>query len=296
MNRQLAFCHIVKTGSFSKAAAALGYTQSAVSQMIRSLENELSLPLLIRSPNGVRLTPEGRELLPYMQTAVNSQRALMEKTEELKGKTEAIIRIGTMSSVSNYWLPKMIKEFQKVYPKTQFFLKQGDYTSISHWAKTGEVDFGFANGDAVKDLIVIPLYTDEMLAVFPVGHPLAQKDAVSLKDLSAEPYIQLDEGSFSEPLNAFSSQNLTPNIKLCVYDDYTVMAMIEEGIGYSIIPEMNLRRHDYNIVKRSLDPKITRSLCLVYRHINAMPKASRLFIDYIRKQFFSPTKKRGKPD
>lgn len=292
MHRQIAFCRIVETGSFSKAAADLGYTQSAVSQMIRSLEKEFSMPLLIRSAGGVSLTPEGKELLPYMQTAVNSQRALLEKTEELKGETAGIIRIGTVSSVSNYWLPKMIKEFQEVYPSTRFFLKQGDYTSIAHWAKTGEVDFGFVNGDAVKDLTIIPLYSDEMLAVFPIGHPLAQKETISLTDLVKEPYIQLDEGSFNEPLNAFSAQNLTPNIKLCVYDDYTVMAMIEEGLGYSIIPEMNLRRHDYNIVKRSLAPKITRSLCLVYRHVNAMPKASRRFIDNMTKRFFSPPQKK----
>ena len=100
MNRYLAFCHIIETGSFSKTAEEMGYSQSAVSQMIRSLENEVSLPLLIRSHNGVELTHEGKELMPYIRSVVNSYRMLEEKTKELKGMNSGEIRIGTMTSVS----------------------------------------------------------------------------------------------------------------------------------------------------------------------------------------------------
>ncbi len=286
MNRYLAFCHIIETGSFSKTAEEMGYSQSAVSQMIRSLENEVSLPLLIRSHNGVELTHEGKELMPYIRSVVNSYRMLEEKTKELKGMNSGEIRIGTMTSVSNYWLPKMIKEFQTIYPDVSFTLNQGDYTSIANWIKTGEVDFGFANGDAVNGLAKIPLYTDEMMAVLPVGHPLGKKKSIPLEALTKEPYILLEEGSFNEPLNAFHALGLEPNVRLCVYDDYTVMAMIEEGLGYSIIPEMNLRRHDYQISKHSLKPRITRNLCLIYRNMKAIPQMSRVFIDYICKSYF----------
>ena len=152
--------------------------------------------------------------------------------------------------------------------------------------KNGEADFGFANGDAVTGLTIVPLYTDEMMAVLPVDHPLADRSAVPLAELSDDPYIRLEEGSFNEPMNAFHSLGLEPNTRLSVYDDYTVLAMIEEGLGYSIIPEMNLLRHDYRVVKRSLEPKITRNLCLIYRNIDAVPKMRRLFIDFICRYFF----------
>lgn len=286
MNRYIAFNHIVETGSFSRTAEEMGYSQSAVSQMIRSLENEINMKLLIRSHGNIELTHEGRELLPLIRSVVNDYRVLQEKTKELQGMNSGEIRVGTMNSVSNFWLPKMIKEFQKIYPEVRFTLLQGEYTSIAEWVKTGEVDFGFANGDAVTGLTIIPLYTDEMMVVLPTDHRLCAKNAVTLRELTEDPYIRLEEGSFNEPMNAFHSQGLEPNTRLNVYDDYTVLAMIEEGLGYSIIPEMNLRRHDYRIVKRSLEPKITRNLCLIYRNINVIPKMSRVFIDFISNHFF----------
>ncbi len=286
MNRYIAFCHIIEKGSFCKTAEEMGYSQSAVSQMIRSLENELDMKLLIRSHGNVELTHEGKELLPLIRAIVNDYRVLQEKSGELRGVNSGEIRIGTMNSVSHFWLPKMIKEFQKRYPEARFTLTQGEYTSIAQWVKAGEVDFGFANGDAVSGLTIVPLFTDEMMAVLPEGHPLCHRAAVPLAALVKDPYIRLEEGSFNEPMNAFHSLGLEPNTRLNVYDDYTVLAMVEEGLGYSIIPEMNLLRHDYRVVKRPLNPKITRNLCLIYRNINAIPQMSRLFIDFVSDYFF----------
>ena len=288
MNRYIAFCHIIETGSFSRAAEEMGYSQSAVSQMIRSLENEMDMKLLIRSHGGIELTHEGQELLPLIRAVVNDYRVLEEKSKELRGVNSGDVRIGTMNSVSSFWLPKMIKKFQEIYPEVRFTLMQGEYTSIAQWVKNGEADFGFANSDAVTGLTIVPLYTDEMMAVLPENHPLCDRAAVPLAELSEDPYIRLEEGSFNEPMNAFHSLGLEPNTRLSVYDDYTVLAMIEEGLGYSIIPEMNLLRHDYKVVKRSLEPKITRNLCLIYRNLNAVPKMSRRFIDFISKYFFHP--------
>lgn len=287
MNRFIALCHIAETGSFSKTAEEMGYSQSAISQMIRSLENEFSMSLLVRSHNGAELTHEGKELMPLIRDTVNSYRAVEEKTKELKGISSGEIRIGTMSSVSNFWLPKMIKEFKKKYPNVSFTLNQGEYTSIAQWVRDGEVDFGFANLDAVKDLSKIPLYTDEMMAVLPLEHPLAKSAEIHVKDLVEEPYIRLEEGVFSEPVNAFRALGLEPNIRLRVYDDYTVLAMIEEGLGYSVIPEMNLRRHDYRVSVHPLIPKITRNLGLIYRNTASIPPMSRLFMRHISDRFFS---------
>ncbi|MBR5329422.1 MAG: LysR family transcriptional regulator [Firmicutes bacterium] len=286
MNRYIAFCHVVETGSFCKTADQMGYSQSAVSQMIRSLEQEIGTPLLIRSKGSVELTFEGKELYPLIRSVVNNYRVLQEKTKELQGKISGEIRIGTIASVSNFWLPKMIKEFQNRYPESRFTLLQGEYTTISEWVKNGEVDFGFSNMEAVSGLTKIPLYTDEMMAVLPQTHPLSKKKAIPLAELVKDPYIRLEEGAFNEPMNAFRSLGLEPDVRLNVYDDYTVLAMIEEGLGYSIIPEMNLLRHDYRVVKRSLEPKITRDLCLIYRHFNVMPHMSRIFIEYIEDHFF----------
>ena len=101
MNRYQAFMKIIETGSFTKAAEELGYTQSAISQMVRALEEELSTILFLRSRKGIALTPDAEEFLPYIKGVHNSLRELEEKHREMQGLQKGIIRIGTFSSISS---------------------------------------------------------------------------------------------------------------------------------------------------------------------------------------------------
>ena len=116
MNRYLALQKIVELGSFTRAAEALGYTQSAMSQMIASLEEELSIKLLIRSRTGARLTLEGAELYPYVERLVYQYWAALEKANEIKGLETGVVRMGTLASISVHWLPGLLRDFQARYP------------------------------------------------------------------------------------------------------------------------------------------------------------------------------------
>lgn len=282
MNRYIALCKVVESGSFVKAADMLGYTQSGISQMIQSLENELSMKLLLRSRAGVKLTPEGEQLYPYILKIVSSYNVLLEKNKELQGLDSGVIRIGTISSISCHWLPHMIKGFQAIYPHVQFVLLQGDYNMISEWIKAGEVDFGFINSAAVPGLNTVSLKDGEFLAVLPSNHPLAKNSTITLKELADEPFLLVEEGTFSEPLEAFHEQNIHPNIKMRVYDDYTILSMIEEGLGISILAELVLRRTSYHVAKIPITPPIKRTIKIAFNDIKAIPIASRFFIDYIK--------------
>ena len=137
MNRYVAFLKVLDLNSITKAAQTLGYTQSAVSQMIQSLEKELQLNLIRRSRNGVVLTEEGKKLLPYIERAVNEYHQLLEIDREILGLEDGLIRIGTLSSYSSQWLPRIIKEFQELYPRVRFRLRQGDYTTVPEYIRQG---------------------------------------------------------------------------------------------------------------------------------------------------------------
>ena len=219
MRRYLALQKIVELGSFSKAAEALGYTQSSMSQMIASLEEELSIKLLNRFRTGAKLTLEGEELYPYIERMIYQYWAAQEKAKEIRGLETGVIRIGTLASISAHWMPVLLKEFQARYPGVEFVMHQGDYTSIQEWIKTGAVDFGFVSPRAVSGLETIVLKDGAMLAVLPEGHPLAEREAVPLAELAAEPFILLEEGHYYEPLDAFRSIGVTPNVKYTIHDD-----------------------------------------------------------------------------
>ncbi len=283
MNRYIALQKIIELGSFSKAAAALGYTQSAISQMIASLENELSIKLLYRSRTGVHLTLEGEDLFPFVQKTVLQYQAMEERAKEIRGLETGIIRIGTISSISCHWLPCLIQEFQQSYPNVQFVLHQGDYTTIPEWVRIGEVDFGFVNPDAVKGMKTQFMKEGELRAVLPASHTLAGNSSVTLEQLYKEPFLLLEEGAMSEPLEAFRKVGLEPNIKLCVHDDYSILSMIEAGLGISILAELVLRKTNYNVAILPIEPTIKRKIGLVMKEKNIMPVASKVFIDFIIK-------------
>lgn len=283
MNRYLALHKIVELGSFTRAAEVLGYTQSAMSQMIASLEDELSIRLLVRSRTGAKLTPEGAELYPQVERLVYQYWATQEKANEIKGLKSGVIRIGTISSVSVHWLPGLLKEFRAQYPEVEFVLHQGDYTLFQEWIKTGAVDFAFVNPAAVSGIETIVLKEGAMLAVLPEAHPLAVESAVPLEALAAQPFLLLEEGHYSEPLEAFRALGLAPNIRYTIHDDYSIMTMVEAGLGVSILAELVLHRTNYRLALRPTIPPVTRTLAAGYRDKNSLPIASKHFIDFLVK-------------
>lgn len=281
MNRYLALQKIIELGSFTKAAVTLGYTQSAISQMIASLEDELSIKLLHRSRIGVTLTPEGADLYPFIQRSILQYQAMQSKVNEIKGLDTGVIRIGTISSITCHWLPNLIKAFQFQYPNVQFILHQGDYSSIQEWIQVGAVDFGFTTPAAVTGLRTVAIKDDPMLAILPQNHILASQQTINLTNFADEAYILLEEGHYSEPLEAFRSSGIAPNIKYTLHDDYAIMTMVEAGLGISILGALILRRNPYNIVKRPTEPPIKRTLAIGYKDEESLPIASKYFIDFL---------------
>jgi len=286
LERYFALLKILEIGSFTKAAEAMGYSQSAVSQMVQSLESELSLKLLYRSRNGIKLTPEGEALLPYIQRTVNHYNAMLEKTRELKGLNGGLIRIGTLSSVSSQWLPGLIKDFQTLYPKVQFLVHQGDYTTIPAWVRAGEIDFGFVNPDAesVRGLHTIFVTSGGHKAVLHPDHPLAAQPWVTLEQLAKETFLLLEEGCLSEPLEAFRTLGLEPRVELRMHDNFSICSMVEANVGVSILPELALRKMNFRIVQLPTVPPVIRRVSLVMKAPDILPIASRYFIEFFLKR------------
>lgn len=282
MNRYIALQKVVELGSFTKAADALGYTQPAMSQMITSLERELSIKLLYRSHQGVYLTIEGEHLFSSIQATVFQYLSMQEIAKEIRGLDSGTIRIGTLSSISCHWLPKLIKEFQKKYPNIEFILHQGDNTSIPTWVKTGEADFGFVNLDVLSNIKATFVKEGEYRAILPLDHPLSNAPYVTLEALAKEPFLVIEEGSRSKPLEAFRERGLEPCVRLRVHDDYSIMSMVESGLGVSILPELVLQKTNYQIAILPIKPVITRKIGLVTKEKNALPIASKYFIEYIK--------------
>lgn len=278
------FCKVVEYSGFTKAANAIQYSQSAVSQTVKNLEQELGLVLLTRGKEGIHLTPDGEAIFPYIQAIANAEDALARRQREMQGLRGSHIRIGTFTSVSRTLLPGWMVDFKRSHPGVRFVLEQGEYTTISEWVKSGAIDFGFVNLDAVSEMEGRLLYTDKMCAVLPQDHPLTRQTSVSLRDLATSSLILLDEGDFNVPLRAFEAAGLEPQIEYEVYDDYTIIAMVEKKLGVSIMYERVLAGYATSVATRPINEDLSRRVGIVWNNWETMPIAARRFVEFILAQ------------
>ena len=269
---------LLNWGSFTKAAQQLNYSQSAISQTIKNLEKEIGTCLLTQGHEGIHLTKDGQALYPYFQQIVQSEKQLTKKIEELQGLNKAEIRIGIFTSASQNFILPFIKDFKAKHPTVNFVLKQGDYTSIHQWLDTGQVDLGFTHIDYVGNLQSQVLYQDCLYAVLPSKHPLAKQDEVSLADLAKTELILLDEGENSLTRAAFETANITPTFTYEIYDDYTILEMIRQDLGVSLLYENfldGLTLQDLTI--RHIAEKPFRTIVLAWKNWQTLPLAAQDF-------------------
>lgn len=289
IQKYIAFIRVVELGSISKAAEDLGYTQSAVSRMIADLEASWGLSLLRRSRAGLTLSSDGIQLLPYIKELCKKYRDMQEKANALRGIETGYIRIGTFSSMSTQYLPEILKLFESRYPKIEFQLKNMDYVDLEEALCAGEVDCGFICSPLSEQIKSTFLIRDRMMAVLPPEHELVDAEHYPLQRLSTERFIKLSDdrsNDVSFVLHLFKKiLNAPLNIFCDVNDDYSVMAMVESGLGVSVLPELVTKRMPFNVVLKEFEPPQYRDISIAVRR-NARPSpATERFIQVVTEYF-----------
>lgn len=278
------FLKTVDLGSFTKASEVLGYTQSAISHIITGLEDELGVKLLTRGRSGVRLTEEGRSLLPSIRAVCRDNQEVLRQVSELHGLEVGSVRIGTFLSVSVHILPRLIASFSKKHPHIEFELLQGNYEDIEQWLREGRVECGFFRAPTGDGLESIPIIKEKFLAIFPANRVIEDK-RFSLEKIKGETYILRPDSMDLSMGSRLRENRSRPKITYSAKDDYAVMAMVEQGLGMSILPELLLKRTPYKLQKKELDPPLYREICLAYKKDQTLPPAARRFLHFVREEY-----------
>lgn len=270
----------VETGTLTQAAEELGYTQSGLTRALNSLEQQWSLRLLTRNRSGVKLTAEGQLLLPYIRRVLQEQQRLSEQVAEINGIRKGAIRIGTFNSVSAQWLPGMIKAFHTDYPGVQFELMHGTDAQIVSWVEEGLVDIGFVAYPTKPDLEADFLYRDPIVSIFAEDDPHAALDVFPISKLPTLPYIALNEGEEDEITTLLDKNQIQPDAHFVESDDHAVIAMVEQGLGTSLMSTMMLKGFARRIAAVPLDPPGYRDLGIACRSHALLSSAASLFYQY----------------
>ena len=237
--------------------------------------------MLDRSREGVVLSADGRQVMPAVEALCEEFGRLQRRVDEMRGLMRGKICIGTFSSVATHVLPPVIARFRADHPDVDYELLMGDYSEIEQWVSEGRCDLGFIphepreNGMTSRSLV-----RDELMAVVPADSLLATAEAVSLSDLANEQFILLERGTDDEITPLFRRAGLTVRSKLSTWDDYAIMAMVEDGLGVSILPALILRRCQFDVAVRPLEGHPHRQINAIYRTADVSLAAAR-FLEYL---------------
>jgi DNA-binding transcriptional LysR family regulator len=271
-----AFVAVADTGRVTEAAARLAISQSAVSHALASLEAELGLRLIVRDRAGSTLTDAGRSLLPCAQRALDAVSRLSSEAAALSGVQRGRLRIGAFPTAGQL-LPPVIRAFRRRYPAVEIVLLEGSDQEVTHWITTGIADLGVVTGPKPA-LASVPLSDDQMLAVLPADHPLAGQHDVAVAELADDPFL-LSAGGCEPLIRRIHNKAGVPFAPAQhVYDMATLLAMVREGLGISIVPELALRTSPSGLAALPLRPRAPRHLHLAWADPVHPSPAARAFL------------------
>lgn len=266
-----AFVKTVELGSLTKAAEALNSTQSRISHIITDLEQAYGMTLMHRSRSGIELTRAGMLLLPRMRAVLEKDRELRLLAADIRSADAGTVRLGAFTSVAVHWLPGMIRSFQEAHPRVELKMLNGDYHDMELWLRQGDIDLGFVSLPAPQGVRAIPLAQDPLVVILPRGHRLAQLERIPIQELGRDPFISLLQSSSQDIHRVLDYAGVKPNIKFTTKDDYAILAMVEQGLGISIVPQLLLRGRMQNLEIRPLEPQTSRTIALAVPEDQALP-------------------------
>ena len=271
IRKYAAFVRAVELGSLSKAAEELGYTQSGISHMMQSLEEEVGFPLLTRTSAGIQANAEGELLLPVIRQLLDASESLEQHIARIKGADTGRIRIAAYPSVATYWLPGIIRRFQKDYPSVEIQIIEGGSNTIEEIMASRQADLCLYAGGERQDFEWVPLCRDRMMALVAPGHSLSRERAVPLEAFLKEDFIMPMPGYDGEVRYILDKLPRWPHILFSACSDYAIINMVTEG----------LQNYGHTAVALPMDPPQERVLGMGVPQLKTASPVTRNFMRYV---------------
>ena len=278
--RYKAFLAAVETGSFSKAAEVLCYTASGVSQLVSALENELQIQLLHRSRKGVTLTENGALFLPAVRELLSREDYIYQTAAELNGMQIGSVTIAAYLSIATQWLPRVIRDFQKKYPRIAVNLMEGVRSEIEEKLDSGQAELAFLSYLEPMEYEWLSLAEVSMLAVLPQTHPLAGAEVYPLSYCEKDSFITSERNEDDDVMTMLKKYGVQPNICFSTKESFAAIPLIEQGIGISIMSELLTRRWECDVQKLPLDPPQKITLGIAALDFEKLTPAAKRFLKF----------------
>ena len=285
--RQLrAFVAVARTGSFTLAAESLFITQSALSGLIKELEQALGVRLFDRSTRRLQLSDAGSDLVTHIEKILLDLDGVIDEVGKLKALQRGLVRVAVPQLMACTLMPGLMASFRNDHPQVQLRLVDSLVEQVINRVFTGEVDFGLGPERAPNsDIEATQLFELPFMAALPRTHRLACQRELRWADLAGDPLITL-QGQFTERLALdlhVSLQKLTLHPSNEVAFMTTALSMVAAGLGLTIcIPYAAEMVQQYGLVLRPVvDPVVLRGFYIFRRRGRTLSPAAQRFHDFI---------------
>lgn len=291
INTYKIFVTVAETNNISYTAEVLGYTQSGVSHSMKRLEKELGLQLFIRDRYGVHLTPIGRDFLQKVRALMSENEKLEQFIYNIKGLEVGSLNIGALSSISVNWLPDIINNFNIEHPNITINLKEGGISDLYNWVSESKVDFAFSSLD-IKDnnrnLEFLPISSDKYVAILPNEYNTENMNSFPISKFTGENFIIPDLSYDNSIFEILKKENSKPIFRFSSQNDYSIISMVENGLGLSILPELAIKREKDRLKYLPLEPSYNRKLGIYMKKFKDLSPAAKTFIYFVASYFDIP--------
>lgn len=251
---------VANRGSFSAAAEALSFTQSAVSQQVAALEREVGTTLLERGPRGVRLTDAGRTLVSHTDAILARIDCAEDELAALAGLRGGRLRLACFQSAGATLVPRAVAQFHDRHPDVDLSMVEAEPEDAQERMRSGDIDLALVYDfepvpDTLgKDLELTHLIDDCYDVVLGKSHKLARRRRLKLADLSGEPWIAATTacGCRSLTERACLDAGFAPNVAFEADETMAAQALVAAGVGVTIFPRLALNPLHPGVVARSL--------------------------------------------
>ncbi len=276
-------------GSITAAAYELGYSPSGLTRSLDSLEKDLGISLLSRTPQGVSLTSEGERLLPGIREMLYGEQRIMEEAASLQGLTEGELVIGSYYSIASLWLPDILKRFQEKYPGIRFHVEQAGNKTLQQGLLQRRLHCCLLDKPENYPGDWIHLYWDQLMVWLPKGHPLAKEKTIQPEMLDGVPFINPLPQENNDGERYFAKMHVHPDVRFTSTDMYTCWKMVEAGLGICIDDGLSVGRWPGDVEIRPLSRHNQLDIGIALPSIKGAAPALRKFIQavqsYVKKRY-----------
>lgn len=276
------FVTTARLGSYSKAADELGYTKAGISYIVNSMEEVAGFKFFDREYGGVRLTPEGEALLPFMQRQLECEQMTLEQIDRIKGLDTGHIKLISFNTVIVCWLPEILRGFKENYPGIEIELFScDDPVKAANMIRDREADCGFLATDHADDIDLFLLREEPDVAVVGLEHPMAKKKVFPVAEMGNYPLIGYPENEAPLFYEMAKAEGIQLNQVMTVDNDYGCFSMISQNMGFGVYPKLMVDHCRFPVKGIPLDNGSTTPISLGIRSYEKGSLAARAFADYV---------------